>query len=577
MAENDLYTQDGTVDYLGNPAKKNETGSRRASLFVLVSKGLESLAFYGVSANLVVYVNERLGQPTSTASNNVTNWLGTCFVTPLLGGFVSDAYLGRYMTTTIFSTVYCSGMLLLALSASIEGLKPICHPPNGSSSSCRATETQTAVFFAALYLIAVGTGGIKPNVSSFGADQFDDSDETEKKNKRSSYFSWLFFSANAGAIVAESVLVWIQTSVNWEWGFGVPALALGISVASFFAGTRLYRHRKPGGSPVTRLGQVFVAALRKFKVEVPVDVKLLHETSSSVRRGSTKLEHTNHFPFLDRAAVETTSDTSLNPWRLCTVTQVEESKCFIRLLPVWITVITFATVCAQCNTLFVLQGLKMDARVGHSGFQVPSASLTIFNALGVLVFIPVYDKLVVPMVKKFTHLDTGLTQLQRIGIGLFISIVGMLYAGFLEFIRLEYNGRGNDEDPISIFWQVPQYFVIGIAEALTVVGLVELLYDQSPESMRSLCSALLPLTLGLGNYLSTASVSIANRVTSRGGRTGWIPNDLDYGHLDYFFYVLAGLSVSNLVGFVLVAKWYTYKKVVWFRVENEDNIMIGSV
>lgn len=181
-------------------------------------------------------------------------------------------------------------MTLLALSASVHGIRPVCY----SKENCKdPTSTQTAVFFVALYLIALGTGGIKPCVSSYGADQFDDTDETEKKHK-GSFFNWFYFSINIGALIAASVLVWVQDNVSWGWGFGIPAIAMAIAIVSFFSGTRLYRNQKPGGSPVTRLCQVVVASLRKYKIEVPADKSLLYETADSESNipGSRKIDHT---------------------------------------------------------------------------------------------------------------------------------------------------------------------------------------------------------------------------------------------------------------------------------------------
>lgn len=180
-------------------------------------------------------------------------------------------------------------MTLLTLSASVPGLKPTCV----AKDSCHATSTQVAVCFLSLYLIALGTGGIKPCVSSFGADQFDDTDETEKKHK-SSFFNWFYFSINIGALVAASALVYIQMHVGWQWGFGIPAVAMAIAVVFFFSGTRLYRNQRPGGSPLTRVCQVIVASFRKYNVEVPADKSLLYETadSESAIKGSRKLEST---------------------------------------------------------------------------------------------------------------------------------------------------------------------------------------------------------------------------------------------------------------------------------------------
>lgn len=66
----------------------------------------ERLAYYGMSTNLVNYLITRLHQDNVTASNNVTNWSGTCYITPLIGAFLADSYLGRYATIATFSTIY---------------------------------------------------------------------------------------------------------------------------------------------------------------------------------------------------------------------------------------------------------------------------------------------------------------------------------------------------------------------------------------------------------------------------------------------------------------------------------------
>ncbi|KAL1541106.1 protein NRT1/ PTR FAMILY 8.1-like [Salvia divinorum] len=564
MAEDDSYTKDGTVDCRGNPAKRSETGTWKACPYILGNECCERLAYYGMSSNLVVYFKKRLNQHSTTASNNVSNWSGTCYITPLIGAFVADAYLGRYYTIATFSIIYVIGMALLTLSASIPGLRPACH----ANDDCHATTMQSIVCFIALYLIALGTGGIKPCVSSFGADQFEDTNEVEKKHK-SSFFNWFYFSINIGALVASSVLVWVQMNVGWNWGFGIPAVAMAIAVVSFFSGTRLYRNQKPGGSPLTRICQVLVASFRKYHVEVPANEESLYETgdADSAIKGSRKLEHTKDLRFFDKAAVQTESDIVkglVDPWRLCTVTQVEELKAIIRLLPVWATGIVFATVYGQMGTLFVLQGLTMHTKIGKGGFNIPEASLTIFDTLSVLFWVPIYDRLIVPAARKLTGHKNGITQLQRMGIGLFISIFSMLSAGILEVIRLNYVKRHNlyelDKIDMSIFWQVPQYFIIGCAEVFFFIGQLEFFYEQAPDAMRSLCSALQLTTVALGSYLSTLLVTIVTNISTRHGKLGWIPDNLNHGHLHYFYWLLAGLSVFNLGIFMLVAKWYTYKK-----------------
>ncbi|KAJ6922500.1 hypothetical protein NC652_016216 [Populus alba x Populus x berolinensis] len=555
MAQDD-YSNDGTVDIKGNPANKKKTGNWKACRFILGNECCERLAYYGMSTNLVNYLEDRLNQGNVAASNNVTNWSGTCYITPLIGAFLADSYLGRYWTIASFVVIYIIGMTLLTLSASVPGLEPSCD-----KDSCHPTTGQTAAFFVALYFIALGTGGIKPCVSSFGADQFDETDETEKK-KKSSFFNWFYLSINIGALIASSVLVWIQMNVGWGWGFGIPAVAMAVAVVFFFLGSKLYRIQKPGGSPITRIVQVIVASFRKYRVQVPADKSLLYETAEeeSQIQGSRKLEHTDKFKFFDKAAVETQTENIKglsNPWRLCTVTQVEELKSIIRLLPVWASGIVFATVYSQMSTMFVLQGNTMDQHMGPD-FKIPSASLSLFDTLSVIFWAPVYDRIIVPYARKFTGHERGFTQLQRMGIGLVISLVSMIVAGVLEVVRLNFVRENNYYDleyiPMTIFWQVPQYFLIGCAEVFTFIGQLEFFYDQAPDAMRSLCSALSLTTVALGNYLSTLLVTIVTKVTTRGGKLGWIPDNLNRGHLDYFYWLLAILSFLNFTAYLWISK-----------------------
>ncbi|KAJ0766370.1 putative bacterial ABC-type protein transporter [Helianthus annuus] len=153
--EEDVYTKDGTLDYKNNPANKNITGTWKACPYILGNECCERLAYYGMSTNLLLYFKNNLHQHSATASRNLSNWSGTCYITPLIGAFIADAFLGRYWTIAIFSIIYVIGMTLLTLSATVSGLKPTCV----SKTPCHATDTQLTVTFLALYIVALGTGG----------------------------------------------------------------------------------------------------------------------------------------------------------------------------------------------------------------------------------------------------------------------------------------------------------------------------------------------------------------------------------------------------------------------------------
>ncbi|GAV91303.1 PTR2 domain-containing protein [Cephalotus follicularis] len=560
-----LYTGDGSVDLNGKPILKQKTGNWRACPFILGTECCERLAYYGIATNLVTYLTSKLHEGSVSAARNVTTWAGTCYLSPLIGAVLADAYWGRYWTIAAFSTVYFIGMCTLTLSATIPAFKPA----ECVGSVCpSATPAQYAVFFLGLYLIALGTGGIKPCVSSFGADQFDDTDSTERV-KKGSFFNWFYFSINLGALVSSSLIVWIQDNAGWGLGFGIPALFMAIAIASFFSGTPLYRFQRPRGSPLTRMCQVLVASFHKSNLEVPKDSSLLYEIQdeNSVVEGSRKLEHSDELKCLDKAAVisdaELKSGDFSNTWRLCTVTQVEELKILIRMFPIWATGIVFSAVYAQMSTMFVEQGMMMDTTIGS--FTIPAASLSTFDVISVIFWVPVYDWVIVPIARNFTGKERGFSELQRMGIGLFISVLSMVAAALVEINRLRIARELGltDEDvavPLSILWQIPQYFLVGAAEVFTFIGQLEFFYEQSPDSMRSLCSALSLLTNSLGNYLSSIIVTLVSYLTTRGGKTGWLPDNLNEGHLDYFFWLLAGLSIVNMLVYVICAGKYKRKQ-----------------
>lgn len=273
------------------------------------------------------------------------------------------------------------------------------------------------------------------------------------------------------------------------------------------------------------------------------------------------------FRCLDKAAVlseaEMKSGAYYNPWTLCTVTQVEELKILIRMVPIWATGIVFSAVYAQMSTMFVEQGMMMDTTIGS--FTIPPASLSTFDVISVIFWVPVYDRVIVPFARRLTGKERGFSELQRMGIGLFISVLCMSAAAIVEIVRLRMAHDLGLEDkevavPLCILWQIPQYFLLGAAEVCTFVGQIEFFYDQSPDAMRSFCSAFSLLTTALGNYLSSLILTLVTYFTTRGGSPGWIPDNLNEGHLDYFFWLLAGLSFTNMLVYIVCAKKYKQKK-----------------
>ncbi|ESR33541.1 protein NRT1/ PTR FAMILY 5.2 [Citrus sinensis] len=557
----DDYTQDGTVDLKGNPVRRSQRGGWRACSFVVVYEVFERMAYYGISSNLVLYLTNKLHQGTVKSANNVTNWVGTIWVTPIVGAYVADAHLGRYWTFAIASCIYLMGMIVLTLSVSLPGLKPPTCKDINSQDCKKASTLQLGIFFAALYTLAVGTGGTKPNISTIGADQFDEFEPKEKAHKLS-FFNWWMFSIFFGTLFANTVLVYIQDNVGWTLGYGLPTLGLAISIAIFFAGTPFYRHKKPTGSPFTRMAKVIVAAIRKWNVPLPTDPKELYELDLEdyAQKGKYRIDSTQNLRFFNKAAVKTTST---NPWMLCSVTQVEETKQMLAMIPILVATFVPSTMLAQINTLFVKQGTTLDRAIGSS-FKIPPASLTGFVTLSMLICVVLYDRYFVKITRRWTKNPRGITLLQRMGIGLVIHIIIMVIASFTERYRLSVaKDHGivekGQQVPLTIFVLLPQFVLMGTADAFLEVAKIEFFYDQAPESMKSLGTSYSMTTLGVGNFLSTFLLSTVSDITKRHGHKGWILNNLNVSHLDYYYAFFAILNVLNFVFFLVVAKFYVYK------------------
>uniref|UniRef100_I1P985 Peptide transporter n=2 Tax=Oryza glaberrima TaxID=4538 RepID=I1P985_ORYGL len=559
----DDYTGDGSVGFSGQPILKHETGNWRACSLILGTEVCERLAYYGISKSLVTYLSTRLHEGNVSAARNFTTWQGTCYLTPLIGATLADSYWGKYKIIAVFSTIYFLGMAALTFSA----LVPSLQPSQCFGSFCpQPTVPQYLIYFVGLYMIALGSGGIKPCVSSFGADQFDDTDPVER-TKKGAFFNWFYFAINIGSLISGTVLIWVQQNCGYGIGFGIPTIFIALAIGSFFIGSQRYRYQIPGGSPLIRVCQVVIAAIHKRNVDLPVDSSVLYELhgKTSAIEGSRKLEHSSEFSFLDKAAVILSNERggSHDPWRLCTITQVEELKILMRMFPIWATGIVFFTVCAQNSSMFIEQGMALNNQI--ESFKIPPATLSSLDVISIVVWVPIYETFVVPIASRLTGKERGFSELQRMGIGLFVATTAVATAALVEIKRLEI-ARSEDlihskvPVPMSILWQAPQYLLVGIGEVFTAIGQAEFFYNQSPDSMRSLCSAFALVTVSLGSYLSSFILTLVSYFTTRDDNPGWIPDNLNEGHLDRFFWLIAGLSFLNLLLFVYYAQQYKCKK-----------------
>ncbi|XP_078443897.1 protein NRT1/ PTR FAMILY 7.3-like [Wolffia australiana] len=551
MIESGL-TEDGSLDFKGNPAIKSKSGGWRSASVLLANQGLATLAFFGVGVNLVLFLTRVLHQDVAEAANNVSKWTGTVYIFSLIGAFMSDSYWGRYLTCAVFQVIFILGLVLLALASWLVLVKPAdcgdevieCAP---------ATVAGTSAFYAAIYLIAFGNGGYQPAVATFGPDQFDDNDPDEAHSKVV-FFTYFYFALNGGSLVSNTVLAYYENAGRWALGFWASAASAIAALLLFLAGKRRYRHFRPCGNPLTRISQVLVAAARKCHVPPspqPADLYELAGKQSAIA-GSRKILHSDDFRFLDKAATATAEDWAADggpdPWRLCTVTQVEEVKCVLKLIPIWVCTIMYSAVFTQMSSLFVEQGDKMDTRLG--GFHVPPSSMSVFDILSVLLLIVLYQRALARTAGR------GLSDLRRIGAGLALAGLAMVAAGLVEGARLARVAAPDRASSLSILWQAPQYALIGASEAFVYVGQLEFFNGQAPDGLKSLGSSLCMASMSFGNYMSSMLVLVVADLTAKDGGLGWIPANLNLGHLDRFFFLLAALTAADLVVYLFCSTWY---------------------
>ncbi|CAL8178274.1 unnamed protein product [Prunus armeniaca] len=452
-------------------------------------------------------------------------------------------------------------MSLLTLAVSLPALRPPSCGHGIKSADCdkRASPYQAGIFYGALYIIAIGTGGTKPNISTMGADQFDEFEPKEKTQKLS-FFNWWMFSIFFGTLFSNTFLIYLQDNVGWALGYGLPTLGLALSILVFLLGTKFYRHKLPSESPFSRIAHVIVAALRKWRVTIPDDQKELHELSleAYTKSGKFRIDHSPSLRFLDKAAVKSGAT---SPWMLCPVTQVEETKQMIKLVPILIATFVSSMMLAQGGTLFIKQGTTLDRSIGPN-FEIPPACLSAFITIFMLISLVVYDRLFVPWIRRYTKNPRGITLLQRLGIGLVLHVMIMVTAWLAERKRLSVIRERQlfgekDTLPLTIFILFPQFALLGIADSFVETAKIELFYDQAPQGMKSLGTSYFTTSLGIGSFLSSFLLSTVSNITKQHGR-GWILDNLNISHFDYYYLFLAVLSSLNLLFFLFVAKYFVY-------------------
>lgn len=438
---------------------------------------------------------------------------------------------------------------------------PDFRPPSCNGSECQKSENwQLGILYAGLALLAIGSGGIRPCNVAFGADQFDVS--TEKgKHQLESFFNWWYFSFTLALIVALTAVVYIQTNVSWILGFAIPTGCFLLSIIIFLMGYHTYILKEPQGSVFIDMAKVITAAIRKRKVTVAQvsEVSLYDPPLPASVSETKKIPHSNRFSCLDKAAVILNPSEldnqgkAKNEWRLCSVLQVEQLKMLVGMFPVWVTGIICFIAMDQQNTIGMLQAIQTNTTIW--GFNVPPGWMGLVSMISLSSWIFIYERICVPLSCILTGKKRRMTMRQRINTGIVMASFSLLVAGFIEQKRrVSALEQKSFKSSLSILALVPQFCLSGLTEAFAAVALMEFLTTELPESMRTVSGATFFLSLSIASYLNSVVVNVIHGITGKNGAVPWLGGtDLNKDTLEYFYFLIAGIEVLNLIYFNVFA------------------------
>uniref|UniRef100_UPI00398E55E4 solute carrier family 15 member 4-like n=1 Tax=Pristiophorus japonicus TaxID=55135 RepID=UPI00398E55E4 len=547
-------------------------GRKLACGAILTVEALERVAFYAVVGNLVLYLNgSSFGWDGPRATSACLVFTGAAYLASPFGGWLADALLGRFRTIAAGMALYLAGMLALPLTAEPRTRALICGnntaaggggvgpgagalaarwnlsgPAGGARDAGGGRDDYCRGFvYTGLVLTGIAVGCVKSNITPFGADQVRDRGPEAVRR----FFNWFYWSINVGAILSLFLVSYVQQNIDFFIGYIIPAICLAVGLLVFMLAGPTFVSKPADGSAFSGMARALV-------------------TSCCPRTGGISGSRGNRSPYSDLS-----EETLFKDGRRCLDTTCENVKVLKRVIPVFVTLVPYWMVYFQMESTYVLQSLhlQLPALFGNRSqsdstvFKLPTAWLTMFDALLLLILIPLKDKVIDPILMKRNLLPTPLT---RISLGMIFAMFSAIAAGLLENQRLIHI-RNNDTVSqqvgnttynaahLSVWWQIPQYLLIGVSEIFASIPGLEFAYSEAPKSMQCAIMGLFFFFSGIGSFIGSGLLDLVSLPA-----IGWLNCHKDYGninncHMDYYFFLLAGLQCVTLLVFTsLTVRYY---------------------
>ncbi|XP_071789853.1 solute carrier family 15 member 4-like [Asterias amurensis] len=511
---------------------------------ILLSVMFERLTFYGISSNMVLFLN---GTPFSwkayDAAGAILLFLGISYAFSVVGGLIADTLLGRFKTIMLSFVIYIIGSIILVMI----GYVSLDDKEKFGNFFCNGTRAQQGsnycswAVYVSLITLAIGSGAVRVNMPPFGGDQV----RFEGPEIMRMFFNWFYWAINVGSLIAMAGITTLQQNLNFFYGFLVPLGSLVLAAGIFLVGRTWYLSRKPMGSVLTNTMKIIFEAFRKRRMRETVNA----------RPDSSQLLSSQPKPsFLDMAKVRFGGSFHES--------MVDDVKSLKKIILVFLGLTPYWVVYFQMQTTFLIQGLSMRFSPDYNKtdhvhpaikFQIPIAWLSLFDIIAVILLLPFLDRIIYPWLDRH---GVNFTLLRRMTLGMVFSILAMITAGVLEHVRLEWahdpshqminQTIGNTTyigADIWVFWQIPQYTLIGFSEVFASVAGLEFAYAMAPRSMQGLIMGLYYSTIGLAALLGGAILKVTTLPS-----INWLIGNPYKGRLDLYFYMLAvGQAVALIV------------------------------
>ncbi|OXU26213.1 hypothetical protein TSAR_013684 [Trichomalopsis sarcophagae] len=377
----------------------------KSVFFIICNEFCERFSYYGMRTVLSFYLVDILLYTETMATVIYHTFTMFAYFFPLLGAMLADSYLGKYRTILYLSIVYAVGQLLLAVSSVPPlGLPVSLYPQRISLLSYCTSNWEFSIL--GLLMIALGTGGIKPCVAAFGGDQFK---LPQQEPYLAVFFSLFYFSINSGSLISTAITPVLRKEVTcygmttcYPLAFLVPAILMTVSIVIFFAGKRLYKIRQPEGNVVVK---VVLCISSKFLPEILtiIDASPQHAIGRKIK-SKGKREH-----WLDYS--DDKYDRHL----------IEDIKSVLKVLVLFVPLPFFWALFDQQGSRWTFQASRMDGEV--FGYLIKPDQFQVINPLFIVIFIPVFQWAIYPILEKFLYLNTPLRKMTAGGILACLSFI----------------------------------------------------------------------------------------------------------------------------------------------------------